>query len=391
MFLFTSESVSEGHPDKLCDQLSDTLLDAFFEQDPLSRVAVECFITTGLVVIGGEVTTKAQVDVQDVVRKKLETIGYVHPEIGLDAKSCAILVVLNRQSPDIAQGVNENDGAFKEQGAGDQGLTFGYACDQTKEYMPLPIMLSHQLVFELAKLRKENVLTYLRPDSKAQVTVEYNEQREPVRVSAVVVSTQHHPNATHEQIQDDIKRHLIDQVIPENLLPEPPTIYINPTGRFVVGGPQGDAGLTGRKIVVDTYGGWVPHGGGSFSGKDPSKIDRSAAYMARYVAKNCVAAGLCKEMEVQIAYAIGVAEPVSIKVNTFGSSELSNHDLLTIIKETFGFKPKEIIDSLNLLQPIYAKSAAYGHFGRSDVEFPWEALNKVQQLKECKQKLLMNA
>lgn len=391
MFLFTSESVSEGHPDKLCDQLSDTLLDAFFEQDPLSRVAVECFITTGLVVVGGEVTTKAQVDVQDVVRKKLETIGYVHPEIGLDAKSCAILVVLNRQSPDIAQGVNENDGAFKEQGAGDQGLTFGYACDQTKEYMPLPIMLSHQLVFELAKLRKENVLTYLRPDSKAQVTVEYNEQREPVRVSAVVVSTQHHPNATHEQIQDDIKRHLIDQVIPENLLPEPPTIYINPTGRFVVGGPQGDAGLTGRKIVVDTYGGWVPHGGGAFSGKDPSKIDRSAAYMARYVAKNCVAAGLCKEMEVQIAYAIGVAEPVSIKVNTFGSSELSNHDLLTIIKETFGFKPKEIIDSLNLLQPIYAKSAAYGHFGRSDVEFPWEALNKVQQLKECKQKLLMNA
>lgn len=391
MFLFTSESVSEGHPDKLCDQLSDTLLDAFFEQDPSSRVAVECFITTGLVVIGGEVTTKAQVDVQDVVRKKLETIGYVHPEIGLDAKSCAILVVLNRQSPDIAQGVNENDGAFKEQGAGDQGLTFGYACDQTKEYMPLPIMLSHQLVYELAKLRKENVLTYLRPDSKAQVTVEYNEQREAVRVSAVVVSTQHHPNVTHEQIQDDIKRHLIDKVIPENLLPEPPTIYINPTGRFVVGGPQGDAGLTGRKIVVDTYGGWVPHGGGAFSGKDPSKIDRSAAYMARYVAKNCVAAGLCREMEVQIAYAIGVAEPVSIKVNTFGSSELSNHDLLTIIKETFGFKPKEIIDSLNLLQPIYATSAAYGHFGRSDVEFPWEALNKVQQLKECKQKLLMNA
>ena len=301
------------------------------------------------------------------------------------------MVVLNRQSPDIAQGVNENDGAFKEQGAGDQGLTFGYACDQTESFMPLPIMLSHQLVFELAKLRKENKLTYLRPDSKAQVTVEYNENREAVRVSAVVVSTQHHPSVTHEQIQDDIKTQLIDKVIPAELLPEPPTIYINPTGRFVVGGPQGDAGLTGRKIVVDTYGGWVPHGGGAFSGKDPSKIDRSAAYMARYVAKNCVAAGLCKEMEVQIAYAIGVAEPVSIKVNTFGSSELSNNDLLTIIKETFGFKPKEIIDSLNLLQPIYAKSAAYGHFGRSDVEFPWEALNKVQQLKECKQKILMKA
>ncbi|RAP24021.1 methionine adenosyltransferase [Candidatus Marinamargulisbacteria bacterium SCGC AG-343-K17] len=391
MFLFTSESVSEGHPDKLCDQLSDTLLDAFFEQDPTSRVAIECFVTTGLVVVGGEVTTTAQVDVQEIIRKKLENIGYTHPDIGLDAKSCAVLVVLNRQSPDIAQGVNENDGAFKEQGAGDQGLTFGYACDQTEALMPLPIMLSHQLVFELAQLRKKNVLTYLRPDSKAQVTVEYNEDREPVRVSAIVVSTQHHPSATHEQIQDDIKKHLIDKVIPKELLPEPPTIYINPTGRFVVGGPQGDAGLTGRKIVVDTYGGWVPHGGGAFSGKDPSKIDRSAAYMARYVAKNCVAAGLCKEMEVQIAYAIGVAEPVSIKVNTFGTSDLSNNDLLAIIKDSFGFKPKEIIETLNLLQPIYSKTAAYGHFGRSDVEFPWEALNKVQQLKECKQRILTNA
>ncbi len=391
MFLFTSESVSEGHPDKICDQLSDTLLDAFFAQDPSSRVAVECFITTGLVVVGGEVTTKAQVDIQAVVRKKLEGIGYTHPDIGLDSKSCAVLVVLNKQSPDIAQGVNENDGAFKEQGAGDQGLTFGYACDQTEAHMPLPVMLSHQLVYELAQLRKKNVLTYLRPDSKAQVTVEYNDDREPVRVSAVVVSTQHHPSATHEQIQRDIKTHLIDKVIPKNLLPEPPQIYINPTGRFVVGGPQGDAGLTGRKIVVDTYGGWVPHGGGAFSGKDPSKIDRSAAYMARYVAKNCVAAGLCKEMEIQIAYAIGVAEPVSIKVNTFGTSDLSNNDLLTIIKDSFGFKPKEIIETLNLLQPIYSKTAAYGHFGRSDVEFPWESLNKVQQLKECKQKILMNA
>ncbi len=391
MFLFTSESVSEGHPDKICDQLSDTLLDAFFAQDPTSRVAVECFITTGLVVVGGEVTTKAQVDVQEIVRKKLETIGYTHPDIGLDAKSCAVLVVLNQQSPDIAQGVNENDGAFKEQGAGDQGLTFGYACDQTAELMPLPIMLSQQLTYELSQIRKKNILAYLRPDSKAQVTVEYDDDRNPVRVSAIVVSTQHHPSASHEQIQADIKKHLIDKVIPQNLLPETPTIYINPTGRFVVGGPQGDAGLTGRKIVVDTYGGWVPHGGGAFSGKDPSKIDRSAAYMARYVAKNCVAAKLCKEMEIQIAYAIGVADPVSIKVNTFGTSELSNQDLLKIIKETFGFKPKEIIETLNLLQPIYEQTAAYGHFGRSDVEFPWEALNKVQQLEECKKKILTNA
>lgn len=313
MFLFTSESVSEGHPDKLCDQLSDTLLDAFFEQDPLSRVAVECFITTGLVVIGGEVTTKAQVDVQDVVRKKLETIGYVHPEIGLDAKSCAILVVLNRQSPDIAQGVNENDGAFKEQGAGDQGLTFGYACDQTKEYMPLPIMLSHQLVYELAKLRKENVLTYLRPDSKAQVTVEYNEQREPVRVSAVVVSTQHHPNATHEQIQEDIKKHLIDKVIPENLLPEPPTIYINPTGRFVVGGPQGDAGLTGRKIVVDTYGGWVPHGGGAFSGKIPQRLTDQPHTWHVMLLKIAWPLGYVKKWRFRLRMPLGLPNPYQSK------------------------------------------------------------------------------
>ena len=391
MFLFTSESVSEGHPDKICDQLSDTLLDAFLAKDPQSRVAVECFITTGLVVVGGEVTTSAQVDVQDIVRKKIEAIGYTNPDIGLDAKSCAVLVVLNRQSPDIAQGVNENDGAFKEQGAGDQGLTFGYACNQTDAYMPLPIMLSHQLVFAIAQARKNNVLSYLRPDSKAQVTVEYNDARQPIRVSTVVVSTQHHPSVSHEKIQEDIQAHIINKVIPSELMPEPPTIYINPTGRFVVGGPQGDAGLTGRKIIVDTYGGWIPHGGGAFSGKDPSKIDRSAAYMGRYVAKNCVAAGLCDEMEIQIAYAIGVAAPVSIKLNTFGTSELSNDDLLKIINETFGFKPKEIIESLNLLQPIYEKTAAYGHFGRSDVEFPWESLNKVQQLKECRQTLLASA
>ena len=391
MFLFTSESVSEGHPDKMCDQLSDTLLDAYLAQDPASRVAVECFITTGLVVVGGEVTSNAIVNVQEVVRKKLEAIGYTHPDIGLDAASCAVLVVLNRQSPDIAQGVNEGDGAFKEQGAGDQGLMFGYACDQTEEYMPLPIVLSHKLTFALSKLRKSNVLTYLRPDSKSQVTVEYNDDRTPKRVTSIVVSTQHHPSVSHEQIQADIKKHLIDAIIPAELLPEEPTIYINPTGKFVVGGPQGDAGLTGRKIIVDTYGGWIPHGGGAFSGKDASKVDRSAAYMARYVAKNCVAAGLCGEMEIQVAYAIGVADPVSIKVNTFGTSDLSDDHLLSIIKSVFKFKPKDIVDTLNLLQPIYEKSAAYGHFGRSDVEFPWEVLDKTQQLKECKQTLLANA
>ncbi len=391
MFLFTSESVSSGHPDKLCDQLSDALLDAFLSQDPLSRVAVECFITTGLVVVGGEVTSGAQVDIQAVVRKKLKDIGYTHPDIGLDANSCAVLVVLNKQSPDIAQGVNENDGDFQEQGAGDQGLTFGYACNQTKEYMPLPIVLSHKLMQALANARHENVMTYLRPDAKAQVTVKYDENRKPLAVSAIVISTQHHPSVSQEQIRSDINKYIIDAVIPSNLLPETPTIYINPTGRFVVGGPKGDAGLTGRKIIVDTYGGWVPHGGGAFSGKDPSKIDRSAAYMGRYIAKNCVAAGLCDEMEIQIAYAIGVAAPVSVKINTFGTSELSNDTLLSIINETFGLKPKEIIQSLNLLQPIYEKTAVYGHFGRSDIEFPWESLNKVNQLIECKKKQLAKA
>ena len=277
MFLFTSESVSEGHPDKICDQLSDTLLDAFISQDPQSRVAVECFITTGMVVVGGEVTSNAQVNVQEVVRKKLSAIGYNHPDIGFDAASCAVLVVLNKQSADIAQGVNENDGAFSEQGAGDQGLTFGYACDQTEELMPLPIQLSQQLTLRLSQVRKENILTYLRPDSKAQVTVEYDEDRQPVRVTAIVVSSQHHPSISHEQIQEDIKKHVIDPVIPQGLLPESPTIYINPTGRFVIGGPNGDAGLTGRKIVVDTA--RVPHGGGAFSVKI-SKIDRSAAHGA---------------------------------------------------------------------------------------------------------------
>jgi S-adenosylmethionine synthetase len=391
MFLFTSESVSEGHPDKICDQLSDALLDAYFEQDSTSRVAVECFITTGLVVVGGEVTTKAVVNVQDVVRKKLADIGYTDSEVGLDANSCAVLVVLNRQSPDIAQGVNEGDGDFKEQGAGDQGLTFGYACDQTDEYMPLPIVLSHKLMLKLAQLRKSGELTYLRPDSKAQVTVQYNEDRQAEKVTAVVVSTQHSDSIDQEQLRADIKSKLIDAVIPSHLMQDDPTIYINPTGRFVIGGPQGDAGLTGRKIVVDTYGGWVPHGGGAFSGKDPSKIDRSAAYLSRYVAKNCVAAGLCKELEIQAAYAIGVAKPVSIKVNSFGTSDLSNENLLMIINEVFDFRPKALIDSLNLLNPIYSDTAAYGHFGRSDVDFPWEALDKVQQIKECKQRILVSA
>ncbi len=388
MFLFTSESVSEGHPDKICDQLSDALLDAYIENDANSRVAIECFVTTGLAVVGGEVTSKSIVNVQEVVRKKLNQIGYNNPDIGFDSNSCAVLVVLNRQSEDIAQGVNEGEGSFKEQGAGDQGLTFGYACNQTDSMMPLAIELSHKLTEGLAKLRKNNEINYLRPDSKAQVTIEYDDNRNPVRVHTIVVSTQHHPSASLDQIKLDIKTKLIDKIIPANLISDETIIYINPTGRFVIGGPNGDTGLTGRKIIVDTYGGWVSHGGGAFSGKDPSKIDRSAAYMARYVAKNCVAAKLCDEMEIQLAYAIGVAEPVSIKVNTYGTSELSNSDLLKIITNVFSFKPKDIIEQLNLLEPIYAKTAVYGHFGRSDVDFPWEALDKIQQLEECKKKIL---
>ena len=391
MFLFTSESVSEGHPDKICDQLSDALLDAYLSQDIQSRVAVECFITTGLVIVGGEVTTTARVNVQDVVRKKMAKIGYTHPDIGFDAASCAVLVVLNRQSPDIAQGVNENEGLFKEQGAGDQGLTFGYACDQTPEFMPLPIQLAHRLTLQLSVVRKSNTLTYLRPDAKAQVTVEYNDDRTPVRVSTVVVSTQHHPSITQDQLIADIMEHVIRPVIPDALLPTPPVVHINPTGRFVIGGPNGDAGLTGRKIVVDTYGGWVSHWGGAFSGKDPSKIDRSAAYMARYVAKNCVAAGLCREMEIQLAYAIGVAEPVSIYVNTFGSSDCSNDVLLGIINDVFCFKPKHIIETLRLLNPMYERTASYGHFGRSDVDFSWERLDKVQAIQECRNTRLTKA
>lgn len=391
MFLFTSESVSEGHPDKLCDQISDALLDAYLEQDSTSRVAVECFVTTGMVVVGGEVTTTAVINVQDVVRRTLNRIGYTQSDIGLDANSCAVLVVLNKQSPDIAQGVDEGGGLFDEQGAGDQGLMFGYACDQTDAFMPVPIMLSHQLMKRLAQLRKSGELSYLRPDAKAQVTVEYNDQRQPVRVSAVVLSTQHDPSVDYDQLKTDIQRNVIDEVIPKAFVQSPPTIYINPTGRFVIGGPQGDAGLTGRKIVVDTYGGWVPHGGGAFSGKDPSKIDRSAAYMSRYVAKNCVAAGLCKEMEIQVAYAIGVAAPVSIKVNTFGTSELSNELVLDIITNVFDFRPKSLIEELNLLTPIYEKTAVYGHFGRSDITFPWETLDKVTELKKCRKRVLANA
>jgi S-adenosylmethionine synthetase len=389
MFLFTSESVSEGHPDKICDQLSDCLLDAYLTLDPESRVAIECFVTTGLVLVGGEVTSRGYVDIQDVVRKKLQTIGYTHPDLGFDAATCAILVVLNKQSADIAQGVNENDGLFSEQGAGDQGLTFGYACTQTDAFMPLAIELSHQLTQRLATLRHNGTLPYLRPDAKAQVTVEYTDDRTPHRVSAVVVSTQHNPDVSQDRIHNDITKMVIEAVIPAALMPTPPTIYINPTGRFVIGGPHGDAGLTGRKIVVDTYGGWVPHGGGAFSGKDPSKIDRSAAYMARYVAKNCVAAGFCQEMEIQLAYAIGVAEPVSIRVNTFGTSDLSHDTLLSIITDTFSFKPKDIIHTLNLLSPIYEQTAAYGHFGRMD--FPWEQLDKVQVLQACRDNRLANA
>ncbi|MBT5856184.1 methionine adenosyltransferase [bacterium] len=379
-FLFTSESVSEGHPDKICDQISDAVLDAALSQDPDSRVACECFTTTGMVLIGGEVRTKAQLDIQTIARDTLKKIGYTNPDFGIDADTCAVLVTLHEQSADIAQGVDEGDGLHQEQGAGDQGLMFGYACKQTESYMPLPIDLSHQLMAELARVRKSGELTYLRPDSKAQVTVEYDDQRQPKRVQAVVISTQHSPDVAHETIREDMINKIIQSVIPAQYLDENTQYFINPTGRFVIGGPHGDAGLTGRKIVVDTYGGWVPHGGGAFSGKDASKVDRSAAYMTRYVAKNLVAAGLADELQIQLAYAIGVAEPVSIRVESFGTATISEEQLLTVIREEFDLTPAGIIQTLELKQPHFSPTAAYGHFGRTDVQMTWEVLDRVSSI-----------
>ena len=376
--LFTSESVSQGHPDKICDQVSDAILDALLAQDPDSRVACETFTTTGLVVVGGEITTKAVVNYTNIVRDTLRDIGYTSGDMGIDADSCGVMIAIGTQSPDIAQGVTESEGLHKEQGAGDQGMMFGYACTETPELMPLPIMLSHQLLEQLTKLRKTKKLKYLRPDAKSQVTVEYDDQGMPFRVDTVVISTQHEEGVKHAQIKKDVIA-MIKTVIPEKLLDKKTLYHINPTGKFVVGGPHGDAGLTGRKIIVDTYGGMGRHGGGAFSGKDPSKVDRSAAYLGRYIAKNIVAAKLASRCEVQLAYAIGVAAPVSVRVETFGTGKVDEEQLTAAVREIFPLKPADLIKELGLKSPIYRETAYHGHFGRK--QFPWEKTDKTAQLK----------
>ncbi|MFW7433899.1 methionine adenosyltransferase [Vagococcus carniphilus] len=385
--LFTSESVSEGHPDKVADQISDAILDAILEKDPYARVACETSVTTGLVLVFGEITTTAYVDIQKVVRETIKGIGYTRAKYGFDGDTCAVMVAIDEQSPDIAQGVDaslesrEEARDTEDLGAGDQGLMFGFAINETPELMPLPIALSHRITEKLAALRKDEVLDYLRPDAKSQVTVEYDEAGKPVRVDTIVVSTQHDEHVTLDKITEDIKELVIKAVIPSELLDEETKYFINPTGRFVIGGPQGDSGLTGRKIIVDTYGGYARHGGGAFSGKDATKVDRSASYAARYIAKNIVAAGLADKCEVQLAYAIGVAQPVSISVETFGTGKVSEGRLIEAIRENFNLSPVGIIEMLNLRRPIYQKTAAYGHFGREDADFTWEKLDKVSALK----------
>ena len=378
--LFTSESVTEGHPDKISDQISDAILDAMLDQDTASRVACETLVTTGMVVVAGEVTTKAWVDMQKVVRDTVQEIGYTDSNMGFDFNTCAVLISLDKQSPNIAQGVNEGEGAHTEQGAGDQGLMFGYACDETPELMPLPIQLAHRLTERLSHVRKDGTMDYLRPDGKSQVTVRYVDGR-PKSVDTVVISTQHAEEVSQSQLHEDIKKNVISHVIPEKYLNDSTQYHINPTGIFVIGGPQGDCGLTGRKIIVDTYGGMGRHGGGAFSGKDPSKVDRSAAYAARHVAKNVVAAGLASRCEVQLAYAIGVAEPVSVSVETFGTNKIDESKIIELIRNNFELKPAGLIRALNLLRPIYQKTAAYGHFGREIPEFTWEATEKANELK----------
>ncbi|HCY9243951.1 TPA: methionine adenosyltransferase [Staphylococcus aureus] len=389
--LFTSESVTEGHPDKIADQVSDAILDAILKDDPNARVACETTVTTGMALIAGEISTTTYVDIPKVVRETIKEIGYTRAKYGYDYETMAILTAIDEQSPDIAQGVDkaleyrdkDSEEEIEATGAGDQGLMFGYATNETETYMPLAIYLSHQLAKRLSDVRKDGTLNYLRPDGKVQVTVEYDENDNPVRIDTIVVSTQHADDVTLEQIQEDIKAHVIYPTVPENLINEQTKFYINPTARFVIGGPQGDAGLTGRKIIVDTYGGYARHGGGCFSGKDPTKVDRSAAYAARYVAKNIVAAGLADQCEVQLAYAIGVAEPVSIAIDTFGTGKVSEGQLVEAVRKHFDLRPAGIIKMLDLKQPIYKQTAAYGHFGRTDVLFPWEKLDKVEELKDA--------
>jgi S-adenosylmethionine synthetase len=381
-YLFTSESVSEGHPDKVADQISDAILDAIIEQDKQARVACETMVTTGMAVIAGEITTSAWVDMPNIVRNTIKEIGYNSSEMGFDSQSCAILTSIDKQSADIAVGVDEGSGVDLDQGAGDQGLMFGYACKETKVLMPMPITYAHRLVKRQAEVRKSGRLPWLRPDAKSQVTIEY-EDKTPKRVDAVVISTQHDPTIDYEDLKEGVMEEIIKPIIPENMVDKNTKYFINPTGRFVIGGPVGDCGLTGRKIIVDTYGGMGSHGGGAFSGKDPSKVDRSSSYMGRYVAKNIVAAGLASEVEVQIAYAIGISQPVSINVNTFGTSNLSDDRIKQLIENVFDLRPKAIIQQLNLLRPIYLKTAAYGHFGRERPEFAWENTDKAAELKDA--------
>ena len=389
--LFTSESVTEGHPDKMCDQISDAILDALLEQDPMSRVACETATTTGLVLVMGEITTKAYVDIQKIVRDTVREIGYTRGKYGFDADTCGVITAIDEQSTDIAMGVDKaleakenqmSDEEIEAIGAGDQGMMFGYATNETDEYMPYPIALAQKLALQLTKVRKDGTLTYLRPDGKTQVTVEYDENGKPSRLDAVVLSTQHDPDVTQEQIHADIRKYVFDPILPKEMVDENTKFFVNPTGRFVIGGPHGDSGLTGRKIIVDTYGGYGRHGGGAFSGKDCTKVDRSAAYAARYVAKNIVAAGLAEKCEIQLSYAIGVARPTSVMVDTFGTGKVSDEKLTEIIRENFDLRPAGILKMLDLRRPIYKQTAAYGHFGRHDLDLPWEKLDKVEVLKQ---------